>query len=401
MSRFPARKKALAVLAAVGAVGAVGAIGVAATAGAGGGSSGQPRAAAGGRPSPSAASGSATDGATGGSAGSSGSASSSGHAGTGTETPGTSGTPGTPGSSSSGTASGTTGGPTSPNGSSSNSGTPAPNAVIPTTPGYRPPATPRRNADVDCSTAKCIALTFDDGPGPDTGRLLDVLRSENVPATFSVLGDQAEKYPATVRREYAEGNEVGNHTYDHKDLSTLSAAAVQSEIKRGADAIAATGTPRPTLVRPPYGAVNDTVRTYAGYPFIMWRVDPLDWKYPNAVRVADQIVGHAQPGRIVLSHDIHKTTIDAMPAVIQRLKQQGYTFVTVSTLLKGVNLANGQSYFTRPAGMTGVTGTGAVQGGTRVQTPQKPQYAPTPSYTPTPQKPKQTPPSGPVGDSSG
>ncbi|GAA2019302.1 hypothetical protein GCM10009839_14660 [Catenulispora yoronensis] len=210
------------------------------------------------------------------------------------------------------------------------------------------------NADVDCSTAKCIALTFDDGPGPDTGRLLDILQSENVPATFFVLGDQAEKYPATVRREYAEGHEVGNHTWDHKDLSTLSAPAVQEEIKRGADAIAATGIPRPTLVRPPYGAVNDTVRTYAGYPFVMWRVDPLDWKYPNAARVTDQIVSHAAPGRIVLSHDIHKTTIDAMPSVIQQLKQQGYTFVTVSTLMKGVGLQNGQSYFTRPAGMTGM-----------------------------------------------
>ncbi|MFD0639536.1 polysaccharide deacetylase family protein [Catenulispora yoronensis] len=96
-------------------------------------------------------------------------------------------------------------------------------ATIPTKPGYQPPATPRMNADVDCSTAKCIALTFDDGPGPDTGRLLDILQSENVPATFFVLGDQAEKYPATVRREYAEGHEVGNHTWDHKDLSTLSA----------------------------------------------------------------------------------------------------------------------------------------------------------------------------------
>lgn len=180
-----------------------------------------------------------------------------------------------------------------------------------------------------------------------------MLKAQNVPATFFVLGDQAVKYPSLVHREYAEGNEVGNHTWDHKDLSRLSAAAVQDEITRSADAIAATGVPRPTLVRPPYGAVDDTVRTVAGAPFIMWRVDPEDWKYPDPARVADQIVGHAKPGRIVLSHDTHKTTVDATPAVIQRLKQQGYTFVTVSTLMKGVGLRNGASYFNRPPAITG------------------------------------------------
>jgi peptidoglycan/xylan/chitin deacetylase (PgdA/CDA1 family) len=206
---------------------------------------------------------------------------------------------------------------------------------------------------VDCAVAKCIALTFDDGPGPDTGRLLDLLKAQHVPATFFVLGDQAVKYPALVNREYAEGNEVGNHTWDHKDLSKLPAAAVQAEINRSADAIAATGIPRPTLVRPPYGAVDDTVRAVGGFPFIMWRVDPQDWKYPDPARVADQIVGHAAPGRIVLSHDTHRTTVDAMPAVIQRLKQQGYTFVTISTLMKGVSLQNGVSYFNRPAAITG------------------------------------------------
>lgn len=251
-------------------------------------------------------------------------------------------------SSPSGGASTGSGGTSGGSGSPGSPGSPSTPVTTPTAPGYQPPPTPRTNSDVDCSKAKCIALTFDDGPGPDTGRLLDLLKAQNVPATFFVLGNQAVKYPDLVRREYAEGNEVGNHTWDHKDLSTLSAAAVQDEITRGADAIAGTGIPRPTLVRPPYGAVNGTVRAVAGYPFILWRVDPEDWKYPDPARVADQIVGHAKPGRIVLSHDTHATTVAAMPAVIQRLKAQGYTFVTVSTLMKGVSLQNGQSYFNRP-----------------------------------------------------
>ena len=351
LSRFPTRKQTLAAVAVLGAVG------IAATACASGGSGGRNAAASGGRPSPIRSS-SGPDGQNGqsgqsGQTGQNGSPGSSGPSSTGSAGPGSS-----DGSASSSSSSpngdSTYGAPNTP-GTPNTPGAPNTSGSIPnpnTTPGYRPPPTPRTNANVDCSVAKCIALTFDDGPGPDTGRLLDLLKAQGVPATFFVLGNQAVKYPAVVNREYAEGNEVGNHTWDHKDLSTLPAAAVQDEINRAADAIAATGIPRPTLVRPPYGAVNDTVRAIAGFPFIMWRVDPEDWKYPNAARVADQIVSHAKPGRIVLSHDTHKTTVDAMPAVIQRLKQQGYTFVTVSTLMKGVALENGKSYFNRPPGMT-------------------------------------------------
>ncbi|WP_194893701.1 polysaccharide deacetylase family protein [Catenulispora pinisilvae] len=352
VSRFPARKQALAAVAVLGAVG------VAATACASG-SSGTRSASAsattsGTRPSPprtstgpdspSSPNGQNGQGSPNGSAGSTGS---SGNTGTGTTPPNSSnGSPDSPGSPNS---------PTTP-------GAPPSNVTTPTAPGYQPPAVPRTNSDVDCSVAKCIALTFDDGPGPDTGRLLDLLKAQNAPATFFVLGNQAVKYPDLVHREYAEGNEVGNHTWDHKDLSKLSAAAVQDEINRAADAIAEAGIPRPTLVRPPYGAVNDTVRAVAGFPFIMWRVDPEDWKYPDPARVADQIVSHAKPGRIVISHDIHKTTVDAVPAVIQRLKQQGYTFVTVSTLMKGVELRNGQSYFNRPPAATTGNGQGQGQG---------------------------------------
>jgi peptidoglycan-N-acetylglucosamine deacetylase len=356
LSRFPTlptRKQTLAAVAVLGAVG------VTATACASNGPGARSAAPSNARPSATrtgSGSGSGPDGQSGtpGSSGSSGTSTTTittgGPGSPGGSGAGSSGGPGSSAGTTPGTGSGTTTGSTAPGSSATSGSTPNPGT---TTPGYRPPSTPRTNADVDCSVAKCIALTFDDGPGPDTGRLLDLLKAQHVPATFFVLGDQAVKYPSLVNREYAEGNEVGNHTWDHKDLSKLSAAAVQDEINRSADAIAATGIPRPTLVRPPYGAVNDTVRSVGGFPFIMWRVDPEDWKYPDPARVADQIVGHAKPGRIVLSHDTHKTTVDAMPAVIQRLRQQGYTFVTVSTLMKGVALQNGVSYFNRPTAMTG------------------------------------------------
>jgi peptidoglycan/xylan/chitin deacetylase (PgdA/CDA1 family) len=209
------------------------------------------------------------------------------------------------------------------------------------------PVTPRLNANVDCARAKCIALTFDDGPVADTTRLLDTLQQRNVPATFFVVGKQAQKFPDVVRREYLQGDEIGDHTWDHRDLTTLDAAGIRWEIGTGADAIAATGVPRPTLVRPPYGAVNPLVDSVGAFPFVTWQVDPLDWKYPNTARVTAQIVGKARPGWIVLSHDIHPTTVSAIPAVIDQLKAQGYTFVTVSTLLRGVSLQNGHSYANR------------------------------------------------------
>jgi peptidoglycan/xylan/chitin deacetylase (PgdA/CDA1 family) len=198
---------------------------------------------------------------------------------------------------------------------------------------------------------KCIALTFDDGPGPYTSQLLDTLKQENVPATFFVLGQRAAEYPALVRREAAEGHEIGNHTFDHKDLSKLDAAGIRDEITKSADAIEAAGAPRPRLVRPPYGAVNDQVRSLAGGPLVMWRVDPEDWKYHDPAKVAEAVVARAKPGRIVLSHDIQKTTVDAVPEVIRQLRGQGYTFVTVSTLMKGANMQDGKSYFNRPPSM--------------------------------------------------
>jgi peptidoglycan/xylan/chitin deacetylase (PgdA/CDA1 family) len=200
----------------------------------------------------------------------------------------------------------------------------------------------------DCSTVKCIALTFDDGPGPYTAQLLDTLEQANIPATFFVVGERAAEYPQLVRRAAAEGHEIGNHTWDHKDLSKLDEAGIRAEIERSADAIAAAGAPRPALLRPPYGAVNDQVRSLAGGPLIMWRVDPEDWKYRDAAKVADAIVGAAKTGRIVLSHDIQKTTVEAMPDVIARLRAQGYVFVTVSTLMDGANMKDGRSYFNRP-----------------------------------------------------
>ncbi|MDI2129586.1 polysaccharide deacetylase family protein [Yinghuangia seranimata] len=208
-----------------------------------------------------------------------------------------------------------------------------------------PRAAPRA---VDCSRVKCIALTYDDGPASSsTARLLDTLKANGVKATFFMVGSQVARNPKTARRVAAEGHEIGNHTYSHKDLRRLTASKIRSEVARGATAIRnATGV-EPTLVRPPYGSFNATVRANVNAPMILWSVDTRDWADRNASVVASRVIARARPGAIVLMHDIHPTTAAAAPRIIAALARQGYVFVTVSELLAGRALANGKAYSQR------------------------------------------------------
>lgn len=183
-----------------------------------------------------------------------------------------------------------------------------------------------------------VALTFDDGPhAQNTPRLLDILRARNVKATFYVIGKCVDLYPGIVRRTVAEGHEIGNHTYNHPKLSSLSNETVMSEIRRCDDAIMRAAGVRPKTLRPPYGALLQTQRQMVhstfGYPTIMWSVDPMDWKRPGVSVVTQRIVSGTNNGAIILVHDLHSTSVDAMPATIDALLSKGYRFVTVSQLL--------------------------------------------------------------------
>ncbi|WP_051107823.1 polysaccharide deacetylase family protein [Actinomadura atramentaria] len=203
---------------------------------------------------------------------------------------------------------------------------------------------------MDCAHAKCVALTFDDGPGPYTAKLLDILAARHVRATFFLVGTNARAYPKLVRRERAEGHVVANHSWDHADLRRRSAAGVRSELARTQRAIERAGGGTPTLMRPPYGSTNGTVASVArglGLAQILWTVDPLDWKDRNTALVTKRVVRGARPGYIILSHDIHRTTVNAVPAIIARLKAKGYVFVTVPELFSG-HLKPGHKYFKRP-----------------------------------------------------
>lgn len=183
-----------------------------------------------------------------------------------------------------------------------------------------------------------VALTFDDGPHPElTPKLLDILRQQGVRATFYVVGRNVEAYPDIARRIVSEGHEIANHTWSHPALPSLSAARLRDEIEKTSAVIERTTGRRPTNMRPPYGAINERVRQTIyrdhGLDVIMWSVDPLDWKRPGASVVTQRLVDGAKPGGILLAHDIHAGTVEAMPQTIARLKAKGYGFATVSQLL--------------------------------------------------------------------
>ncbi|PWU10688.1 MAG: polysaccharide deacetylase family protein [Verrucomicrobia bacterium] len=183
-----------------------------------------------------------------------------------------------------------------------------------------------------------IAMTFDDGPNPaTTPKLLDLLKAKGIKATFFLVGKNVAAHPEIVKRIYAEGHEVANHSWSHPPLSKCSPEKFNHELSATNEAIQSASGFRPTLIRPPYGATNANldriINEKYGMKVILWSVDPMDWKYRNSQHVTNFILSHTKAGDIVLSHDIHPTTVAAMPAVFDGLLAKGFKFVTVSELI--------------------------------------------------------------------
>ena len=184
-----------------------------------------------------------------------------------------------------------------------------------------------------------VALTFDDGPHPElTPKLLDLLKKRGIVATFYVIGKNAAAYPEIIQRMAAEGHEIANHSWSHPPLNRVSSARLTAELEKTSRLIEQlTGKP-PATIRPPYGATNARLNRLFREQFqmtsVLWDVDPQDWKYRNSTRVARQILENTKPGSIILAHDIHATTIAAIPAVLDGLLQKGFRFVTVKALLE-------------------------------------------------------------------
>ncbi|MCP2251115.1 Peptidoglycan/xylan/chitin deacetylase, PgdA/CDA1 family [Lentzea aerocolonigenes] len=223
--------------------------------------------------------------------------------------------------------------------------TPAP----PPPPAPTSPVTPPPAAEVNCQEVKCVALTFDDGPGPFTAQLLDTLAQHDARATFFVVGQNATYNAALVRRVAEAGHEIGNHSWSHPDLTKQTEEQIREQLSRTEQAVKTATGHAPTLVRPPYGAMNDKVRANAGKPLVLWSVDTEDWKFHDSAKVAQTVISTVKPGDIVLIHDIHQTSVAAVPAILNALKERDYHFVTTSQLFGTTPLAAGTTYSSNPA----------------------------------------------------
>ncbi len=183
-----------------------------------------------------------------------------------------------------------------------------------------------------------IAMTFDDGPSAVlTPKLLDLLAAHHIKATFFVIGENVAEHPEIVARAAREGHEIANHSWSHPNFGKMSQESVRSQLQRTDDAIKSAIGKSPTLLRPPYGSITEREKRWIhdefGYDIILWDVDPLDWKRPGPAVVRNRILKETRPGSIVLSHDIHPGTIEAMPSTFDQLEAKGFKFVTVSELI--------------------------------------------------------------------
>ncbi|WP_327308590.1 polysaccharide deacetylase family protein [Streptomyces sp. NBC_01298] len=198
-------------------------------------------------------------------------------------------------------------------------------------------AGPHSSAPVDCTVAKCVALTFDGGPSAPTPRLLDFLKREKIRATFFLQGKgHTDTYPDTVRRMAAEGHEIANHTWSHEDLTGLAPDAIRAEIEPvQRDIEKATGR-APTLMRPPGGATDDKVSKVMkelGLAQVLWSVTAKDYATTDTALIVRRVLDRTERDGIILLHERYAGTIPAVPAIVRELHDRGYTFVTVSELL--------------------------------------------------------------------
>lgn len=179
-----------------------------------------------------------------------------------------------------------------------------------------------------------VALTFDDGPGPYTERLLGYLKENEAKATFFLVGSSVSRYPNAIKKAFRMGCEIGNHSYSHPSLTGLTVQGIQQQIGDTNSLIRKITGENPTLVRPPYGAYSKTVCDSVGLPVILWSVDTRDWATRNAQATVSHIQTYVRDGDIILMHDIHPQTVEAARQIIPWLKKQGYQLVTVSELAK-------------------------------------------------------------------
>ncbi len=202
---------------------------------------------------------------------------------------------------------------------------------------------------VDCAAARCVALTFDDGPGRQTDRLLSILAEYGARATFFAVGANAEAQPALLRRIADAGHLIANHSWSHRDLATLDIRKISDELSRTQMTIGTVG-PAPALLRAPYGGLTAQVVTAARalkLSIVGWSVDTADARDSNPAAVARRTIDGARPGSVILMHDGGPATLKALPKTLKALAARGYSFVTVPELYGAHRMEPGQVYGAR------------------------------------------------------
>lgn len=194
-----------------------------------------------------------------------------------------------------------------------------------------------RAENLSCAVVKCVALTFDDGPSPFDARLLKILQDNDAKATFFLIGNKVAADPAGARRIADAGMEIGSHTWEHPNMTTIPPQEIAGQFSRANDAISAATGRVPRLYRPAGGLADDAVHQTAaryGLAEILWDVIPFDWANDsNTAATRSMLMTYVKPGSVVLFHDTYSSTVDLVYQFIPVLKANGYRMVTVSELL--------------------------------------------------------------------
>ena len=193
---------------------------------------------------------------------------------------------------------------------------------------------------------KMIALTFDDGPNYNTSKILEILNKYNVRATFFVLGSKINHNEKIIKTMDEYGMEIGNHTYSHKLMTSMSNLDIIKEVEDTSDLIYNIVGKYPNLVRPSYGSFNKKIKESINMPIIIWNIDTLDWKSHNSKKIVSRVMNKLSDGDIILMHDIYSATVKAVDILVPKLISEGYQLVSVSELFyyKNINLENGKVY---------------------------------------------------------
>ncbi|TLM83437.1 polysaccharide deacetylase [Pseudarthrobacter sp. NamE2] len=197
---------------------------------------------------------------------------------------------------------------------------------------------------INCDLVACAALTYDDGPNPQTARLLEILEKHNVKATFFAQGAYVQTHPHVARSITAGRHTIANHTLNHPYLTKLSSSGIAREVQGAQAAIETATGVVPAYLRPPYGATNASVAASVGLPQVLWDVDSMDWQSRNKALYIPRILSLVKPGSVILQHDVHAATVDGQDELITQLQAKGYYLVTLPQLFAGIDLKPGGTY---------------------------------------------------------